>query len=116
MQLVAARANGISTFKNLGELNQKESPRLDIAVNILKKNVYKFKRIKDNVKIHGNPSLNLKGNYTIKNFRKDHRIFMMSCIAALVLGGNWKIHNKDSVKSSFPSFFKILKLIKNNSN
>ena len=114
--LVAARANGISTFKNLGELNQKESPRLDIAVNILKKIGVKVKRIKDNVKIHGNPSLNLKGNYTIKNFRKDHRIFMMSCIAALVLGGNWKIHNKDSVKSSFPSFFKILKLIKNNSN
>ena len=30
--LVAAKAKGISTFRNLGELNKKESPRLDIAV------------------------------------------------------------------------------------
>ena len=33
--LVAARAKGVSSFKNLGELNKKESPRLDIAVNFL---------------------------------------------------------------------------------
>ena len=31
--LVAAKANGISTFKNLSELNKKESPRLKIASN-----------------------------------------------------------------------------------
>ena len=30
--LVAAKANGVSTFKNLGELNQKESPRLDVLL------------------------------------------------------------------------------------
>ena len=35
--LVAARAKGISTFKSLGELNMKESPRLNIAINILRK-------------------------------------------------------------------------------
>ena len=50
----------------------------------------------------------------LKDFRKDHRIFMMSCIAALVFGGNWKIHNKDSVNSSFPNFFKILKYLRKN--
>ena len=35
--LVAARAKGVSSFKNLGELNKKESPRLDITVNLLRK-------------------------------------------------------------------------------
>ena len=35
--LVAAKSKGISSFKNLTELNKKESPRLDIAVNFLKK-------------------------------------------------------------------------------
>ncbi len=35
--LVAAKAKGISSFKNLGELNKKESPRLDIGINFLKK-------------------------------------------------------------------------------
>jgi len=45
----------------------------------------------------------------MKNFRKDHRVFMMSCIAALSLGGKWKINDKDSINSSFPKFLKILK-------
>ena len=35
--LVAARAEGISKFYNLSELNKKESPRLDIAISFLKK-------------------------------------------------------------------------------
>ena len=45
----------------------------------------------------------------IKNFLKDHRIFMMSCVAALALGGNWKINDKDSINTSFPKFLNILK-------
>ena len=34
---------------------------------------------------------------------------MMSTIAALTCGGQWKIHDKDSINTSFPSFLKILK-------
>ena len=34
---------------------------------------------------------------------------MMSCIAAVTFGGEWRIHNKDSINSSFPKFLKILK-------
>ena len=35
---------------------------------------------------------------------------MVSTIAALTLGGNWKIHDAlDSYKTSFPTFIKILK-------
>ena len=33
----------------------------------------------------------------------------LATIAALTLGGKWKIHNPSSIKTSFPSFFKILK-------
>ena len=36
---------------------------------------------------------------------------MMSTIAALTCGGNWKIHDKDSINTSFPSFLKIVKII-----
>ena len=49
---------------------------------------------------------------TIKNYLKDHRIFMMSTIAALTCGGKWKIHDKDSIDTSFPSFLKTIKKIK----
>ena len=107
--LVAAKAKGISVFKNLGELNKKESPRLDISVEFLKKIGVKVTRKKDDIKIYGNPNLKLEKRYVIKNFRKDHRVFMMSCIAALTLGGNWKIDDKSSINSSFPNFLKILK-------
>ena len=39
---------------------------------------------------------------------------MMSVIAALSLGGNWKISDPDSVNTSFPSFFKIIKKLVEN--
>ena len=107
--LLAAKANGISSFKKLSELNKKESPRLDIAIQFLRKIGIKVLRKNDDIKIYGNPSLNLSGNYKIKNFCKDHRVFMMSCIAALTLGGRWKIYDKNSVNTSFPDFFKILR-------
>jgi 3-phosphoshikimate 1-carboxyvinyltransferase len=40
---------------------------------------------------------------------------MMSTIAALTFGGKWKIHDKDSINTSFPSFLKIVKDINHSS-
>ena len=34
---------------------------------------------------------------------------MVCTIAALTLGGKWKIHDRDSIKTSFPSFLHIIK-------
>ena len=110
--LVAAKAKGISYFKDLSELNKKESPRLKWASKIL--NLMGIKTITTNntIKIFGNPELNIKKEIVIKNFLKDHRVFMMSVVAALSFGGKWTIHDKDSIKTSFPSFLNILKNIK----
>ncbi len=109
--LVAAKAKGISTFKDLGELNKKESPRLDISIKVLRMMGIKVIRKKNNIKIYGNPKLDLKGNYHIKKFLKDHRIFMFSCVAALTLNGSWLIEDKDSINTSFPTFINILKTL-----
>ncbi len=106
--LVAAKADGISYFKNLSELNKKESPRLEWATNILRLIGIKTIRTKDSIKIFGNPKLNVSKKIIIKNYLKDHRVFMTSVIAALSFGGEWTIHDKDSVKTSFPSFLDIL--------
>ncbi len=114
--VAGTKAKGISTFKELGELNKKESPRLNIIIKFLRMIGIKVLRNKDNIKIYGNPKLNLDGNYRVKNFLKDHRIFMMSCIAALTLGGSWKINDKDSIKTSFPKFLNILKNLGANIN
>ncbi len=53
--------------------------------------------------------MNLKKDISIKNYYKDHRIFMTSVIAAIIFGGKWKIDDADSYKSSFPSFLNVLK-------
>ncbi len=110
--LVAAKANGISYFKNLAELNQKESPRLKWGSKILNKMGIKTIVTKDSIKIFGNPKLNINKKIIIKNYLKDHRVFMTSVIAALSFGGSWSIANKDSVKTSFPDFLKIINDIK----
>jgi len=110
--LVAARANGISYFKNLAELNQKESPRLKWAKIILNKMGIKTITTNDSIKIYGNPNLNITKKIIIENFLKDHRVFMTSVIAALSFGGHWKIHDRDAINTSFPSFLKIINKLK----
>ncbi len=107
--LVAAKARGVSHFKDLAELNQKESPRLIWGSRILNKMGIKTSLTKDSIKIFGNPNLKINKKIVIKNFLKDHRVFMASVIAALTFGGDWKIHDKDSINTSFPSFLKIIK-------
>ena len=111
--LAAARAKGISYFKNISELNQKESRRLDLGSKILNMMGIKTKLTKDSIKIYGQPNLEIKKEIIIKNYLKDHRVFMMSTIAALTCGGKWKIHDRDSINTSFPSFLKIIKKLNN---
>ena len=114
--LVAAKAKGVSTFKNLSELNHKESPRLIWGSKILRLMGIKTKVTSSSIKIYGNPNISVKKNIIVKNYLKDHRVFMMSAIAALTFGGKWKISDLDSIKTSFPTFLKILKNIDYNSH
>ena len=58
--LCAARADGISYFKKLSELNKKESPRLIWGAKILNKMGIKTMLTNDSIKIYGNPSLEVK--------------------------------------------------------
>tara|TARA_B100000963_G_scaffold318552_1_gene299770 strand:- start:565 stop:1890 length:1326 start_codon:yes stop_codon:yes gene_type:complete len=104
--LIAAKAKGVSYFKNLSELNEKESPRLKWGSKILNKIGIKNIVTKNSIKIYGNPNLKVNRKIVIKNFLKDHRVFMTSVIAALSFGGEWQIFDKNSINTSFPSFLK----------
>ena len=110
--LVAAKAKGVSYFKDLAELNQKESPRLEWGAKILNKMGVKTIKTKNSLKIFGNPNLEINKKIIIKDYLKDHRVFMTSIIAAHSFGGEWHIHDKESIKTSFPSFLKILNKLK----
>ena len=110
--LIAAKAEGISFFKNLNELNKKESPRLKWGSKILKMMGVKIITTKSSIKIFGNPRLEINKKIVIKKFSKDHRVFMTSVIAALSFGGEWHIHDKDSAQTSFPNFLQIIDMFK----
>ncbi len=110
--LLAAKAHGVSYFKNLDELNKKESPRLIWGSKILNKMGVKNILTKNSIKIYGNPNLIVKRKIIIKDFLKDHRVFMTSVIAALSFGGHWKIFSPDSIKTSFPAFLKLINDLK----
>ena len=107
--LIAAKADGISFFKGLSELNQKESPRLLWGSKILNKMGVKNILTKNSLKIYGNPKLKIEKKIIIKNFLKDHRVFMTSVIAALTFGGVWEIGDKNAINTSFPSFLRKIK-------
>ena len=108
--MVASVAKGVSEFKQLQELNKKESKRLDWGYKILKMMGVKTTKIGNHgIKIWGNPNLQLHDNYKIIHYLKDHRVFMMSSIAALTLGGKWKIYDPDAINTSFPTFLKVIK-------
>ena len=112
--LIAAKAKGVSYFKDLAELDQKESPRLQWGAKILSKMGIKVIVTKNSIKIFGNPNLNININkkIIIKDYLKDHRVFMTSIIAGLTFGGTWEIHDKDSIKTSFPNFLTIINDLK----
>ena len=106
--LVAAKAKGVSYFKKLSELNKKESPRLKWGAKILNKIGIKTVVTNDSIKIYGNPNIKVSKQIVIKKFLKDHRVFMTCVIAALTFGGHWKIYDKKSINSSFPTFLEKL--------
>ena len=68
--------------------------------------------IKDFIKIHGNPDFEVRKKIVIKDYLKDHRVFMTCVVAGLSFGGEWHIYDKDSIKTSFPSFLKIINQLK----
>ena len=109
--LVAAKAKGVSYFKDLSELNEKESPRLKWGSKILNKMGIKNILSDKSIKIYGNPNLKIKKKIVIKDFLKDHRVFMTATVAALIFGGDWSIANKDAINTSFPSFLKKIKYL-----
>jgi 3-phosphoshikimate 1-carboxyvinyltransferase len=112
--LVAAKASGVSYFKDIGELNQKESPRLKWGAKILNKMGIKTITTDNSIKIFGNPNLKFNKKIVIKDYLKDHRVFMTSVIAALSFEGKgfFEIHDKDSIKTSFPTFLDIINDLK----
>ncbi len=114
MFIIAAMTKGISLFKGIDGLKNKESDRVYEMQKILKaagiKSIYKKKELK----IYGKEfDKNLNKKILIPNL-KDHRICMSGAIFALLTGMRIHIKNFETVNTSSPSFLKIIKKLNGN--
>jgi len=107
--VIASLTKGVSIFKGIGDLANKESNRISEMQNILKQVGIKSKASKYELKIFGRESLVTKNRNIIVPKLGDHRICMSTFILAILTGIKTKINNFDTVYTSSPSFLKIMR-------
>ena len=107
--VIAALTKGMSVFKGIEDLANKESNRIEEMKKILWQIGIKCQSTKNEMKIYGVTEIK-KINTTIKvpNLG-DHRICMSSVILSFVTGIKAEIKNFETVRTSSPSFLEIIK-------
>ena len=108
---IAALTKGVSVFKGIGDLANKESNRIKEMQKILKQINVKSVATKNQIKIYGKGLINIRNRSIRVPNLKDHRICMCSVILALLTGVNTKIKNFETVYTSSPSFLNLIKLL-----
>ena len=111
LSIAASFANGLTVFKGLKELTVKESNRLLLIHENLKKIGVKSIIKNYDLYIYGNYDLK-KGAGIIKH-KNDHRILMSFFISNMVCKKNNIINDKSCVKTSYPTFFKHISQFSN---
>ena len=106
---IAALTKGISIFKGIEDLANKESNRIKEMQNILKQIGVKSFATRNIIKIYGKKFIESKNKKVKVPNLGDHRICMSSTILSLITGIKTKINNFETVKTSSPNFLKIIK-------
>ena len=107
--VLASMTNGISTFKGISDLANKESSRAHEMAKILKQIGIKCKLEKDLMKIYGKGILDAKNKKILVKNLGDHRVAMCAFIIGLLTNAKTHIKNFETVFTSSPSFLKIMK-------
>lgn len=107
--ILAALTSGVSTFKGIGDLANKESNRIIEMQKILKQIGIKSVASKNEFKIYGKGMFSANDKKIYVPNLGDHRICMSSFILASLTGAKTTIKNFETVYTSAPSFLKIMK-------
>ena len=99
--VLAAFAEGTTVIKDAAELKVKESDRIAVMTENLKRMGAGVEPTDDGMVIHGGRPLH---GATINPYL-DHRIAMSFAVAALAADGETKIQDADCVKISYPGFY-----------
>ncbi len=101
--IAGAAAEGETTIFNAGRLRMKESDRLAVMEECLKKLGVAVEEWEDGISITG--GVNPPEGEIVIDSHGDHRIVMAMAIAAVSLGVDIIIENADAVNKSYPTFF-----------
>ncbi len=107
----AAMIPGISIFKGISDLSNKESSRAYEMKKILGQVGIKCKITKNEMKIFGSKNIQIKNKSIRVGNILDHRICMGTICLSLLTGINSLVKSFETVNTSSPSFLKILKSI-----
>ena len=108
MFVIAALIRGTSKFQGIEDLANKESNRILEMKKVLKKIGIVCKTNKDSIKIFGKGIIKKNNNIIKVDSKNDHRIAMSCAILSLVTGIKFLIKGFETVKTSSPSFLRIL--------
>ena len=106
LAVAASMAKGKTYFKGVNELRFKESDRFSGILNLLEKSGVRADSKKDDIIIYGKSELK-KGDIEIET-NLDHRMAMSALVMGLVSKKEVKIDNNETIKTSFPSFYKVM--------
>ncbi len=107
--IIAALTKGVSIFKGIEDLANKESDRIKEMQKVLKQIGVKTTSSKDELKIFGKGMINASDKRILVPNLGDHRICMSSFILSILTGAKVKIKNFETVYTSSPSFLKIMR-------
>ena len=108
--VLAGLTKGISVFKGIGDLVNKESNRIKEMQKVLGQVGIKTISTKNELKIYGKGIVDASNKIIIiQKGIHDHRIHMASFVLALLTGSTTKLKGFDTVFTSSPSFLKIMR-------
>ncbi len=109
--VVAALTKGVSSFKGISDLANKESSRAKEMKKILTQIGIKCKLTSNEMKIFGRGMINASNKKIKLGKLGDHRVAMCTFILAILTNAKTRIENFDTVFTSSPSFLKIMKFL-----
>ncbi len=107
--LIAGLQKGLSVFKGISDLANKESSRALEMKKILNQIGVKCILKKNEMKIFGKGMINAKNKKVIVENLQDHRIAMNAFILAILTNAKTLIKNFETVFTSSPSFLNTMK-------
>jgi 3-phosphoshikimate 1-carboxyvinyltransferase len=104
LAVLATQCQGTTRIRDAKEMRVKESDRIELMADGLRRMGAKIDTFEDGFDIHGPTPLCA----TAVDARGDHRIAMSFAIAGLIAEGETRIDGADSIATSYPNFEKDL--------